>query len=214
MSVDAAQLTDRIEEALRLSETASDDPDIAQSLTDLLKTLQTCQVRTASGFVLCSNVRGPYENQFDVNEKRRRVVCFSRFKLFFSLRHSVIFPLGPLNLVNLQVTTQLLLETQAGKKIRKLAKHSNAAVSQAAAATVSAWKEAVTRETVASTSAGLSCIHVVKRQDAPLQCRDEAWLWPLLFSHSVSKAPSLIIGYDKQPQPKGCVCKSLHDILE
>lgn len=44
MSVDAAQLTDRIEEALRLSEKASDDPDIAQALTDLLKTLQTCKV--------------------------------------------------------------------------------------------------------------------------------------------------------------------------
>ncbi|CAL8471299.1 g10841 [Coccomyxa elongata] len=95
MSVDAAQLTDRIEEALRLSEKASDDPDIAQALTDLLKTLQS-----------------------------------------------------------FQVTTQLLLETQAGKKIRKLAKHSNAAISQAAAATVSSWKEAVTKETVASTSAG------------------------------------------------------------
>lgn len=46
MSVDAAQLTDRIEEALRLSEKALDDPDIAQALTDLLKTLQSFQVRT------------------------------------------------------------------------------------------------------------------------------------------------------------------------
>ena len=45
-----------------------------------------------------------------------------------------------------QVTTQLLVETQAGKKIRKLTKHGNAAVSQAAAAAVAAWKEAVKQE--------------------------------------------------------------------
>lgn len=59
----------------------------------------------------------------------------------------------------LQVTAQLLLETQAGKKIRKLTKHSNAAVSRAAAATVSAWKEAITQETVsqATSSAGVHC---------------------------------------------------------
>ncbi len=73
--------------------------------------------------------------------------------------------------MNLQVTTQLLLETQAGKKIRKLAKHSNAAVSQAAAATVSSWKEAVTKETVASASAGLSCFIVIHK-DAPLQTQN------------------------------------------
>ncbi|KAK9919113.1 hypothetical protein WJX75_009483 [Coccomyxa subellipsoidea] len=94
-AIDAAQLAKRIGEALRLSEKAEDDPDVAQALTELLKDLQTCQV-----------------------------------------------------------TTQLLLETQAGKKIRKLAKHSNAAVSQAAAATVSAWREAVTKETVTGTGAG------------------------------------------------------------
>ncbi len=64
----------------------------------------------------------------------------------------------------LQVTTHLLLETQAGKKIRKLAKHGNAAVSQAAAATVSAWKEAVTKETVNDTPAGARpCLHALIR---------------------------------------------------
>lgn len=44
-AVDAAQLTNRIEEALKLSEKAADDPEVAQALTDLLKDLQTYQVR-------------------------------------------------------------------------------------------------------------------------------------------------------------------------
>jgi hypothetical protein len=46
-----------------------------------------------------------------------------------------------------QVTTQLLVETQAGKKVRKLTKHGNAAVALAAAATVATWKDAVAQET-------------------------------------------------------------------
>ena len=63
-----------------------------------------------------------------------------------------------------QVTTQLLVETQAGKKIRKLTKHSNAAVSQAAAAAVAAWKEAVKQEVGAGGPTGqstmCSCPHL------------------------------------------------------
>ena len=47
---------------------------------------------------------------------------------------------------DMQVTTDLLVSTQAGKKLRKLTKHSNAAVAQAAAAAVAAWKMAVTQE--------------------------------------------------------------------
>ena len=47
---------------------------------------------------------------------------------------------------HMQVTTDLLVSTQAGKKLRKLTKHSNAAVAQAAAAAVAAWKTAVTQE--------------------------------------------------------------------
>ena len=53
-----------------------------------------------------------------------------------------------------QVTTQLLVDTQAGKKIRKLTKHGNAAVSQAAAAAVAAWKEAVKQEVGTGVPAG------------------------------------------------------------
>ena len=58
----------------------------------------------------------------------------------------------------LQVTTQLLVETQAGKKVRKLTKHGNAAIAQAAAATVAAWKEAVAQEATrhGNTGAGLT----------------------------------------------------------
>ena len=47
---------------------------------------------------------------------------------------------------HMQVTTDLLVSTQAGKKLRKLTKHSNVAVAQAAAAAVAAWKTAVTQE--------------------------------------------------------------------
>ena len=47
---------------------------------------------------------------------------------------------------HMQVTTELLVSTQAGKKLRKFTKHSNAAVAQAAAAAVAAWKTAVTQE--------------------------------------------------------------------
>lgn len=46
-TVDAAQLADRIEESLRLSDKAANDPETAQALTELLKNLQTYQVRTS-----------------------------------------------------------------------------------------------------------------------------------------------------------------------
>ena len=47
---------------------------------------------------------------------------------------------------HIQVTTDILVSTQAGKKLKKLTKHSNTAVALAAAATVAAWKASVTQE--------------------------------------------------------------------
>lgn len=41
------------------------------------------------------------------------------------------------------------MSTQAGKKLKRLTKHTNTAVAQAAAATVAAWKTAVTQEITA-----------------------------------------------------------------
>jgi len=63
---------------------------------------------------------------------------------------------------HMQVTTDILISTQAGKKIKKLTKHSNTAVSQAAAATVAAWKSAVTQEVGAQNgaAAGDALTHV------------------------------------------------------
>ena len=49
----------------------------------------------------------------------------------------------------MQVTTEVLVSTQAGKKLKRLTKHTNTAVAQAAAATVAAWKTAVTQEIAA-----------------------------------------------------------------
>ena len=46
----------------------------------------------------------------------------------------------------LQVTTQLLLDTQAGKNIKKLSKHPIPAVAQAANQLVDSWKETIKSE--------------------------------------------------------------------
>ena len=51
-----------------------------------------------------------------------------------------------------QVTTQLLLDSQAGKQIRKLAKHSNADVARAAGQLVDTWKEVIRTESAGITS--------------------------------------------------------------
>ena len=45
-----------------------------------------------------------------------------------------------------QVTTQLLLETQAGKQIKKLIKHSDPAIAKAAGQVVEQWKNTIKSE--------------------------------------------------------------------
>ena len=45
-----------------------------------------------------------------------------------------------------QITTPLLLETQAGKAVRKLKKHGNPAIAEAAGATVQTWMGRVAAE--------------------------------------------------------------------
>jgi TFIIS helical bundle-like domain len=45
-----------------------------------------------------------------------------------------------------QVTTQLLKDTAAGKKVRKLAKHGNSDIVAAATSVIEAWKETVRKE--------------------------------------------------------------------
>ena len=62
---------------------------------------------------------------------------------------------------HIQVTTDILVSTQAGKKLKKLTKHSNTAVALAAAATVAAWKASVTQEVAeqnGSAGAALLCL--------------------------------------------------------
>lgn len=45
-----------------------------------------------------------------------------------------------------QVTTQVLMDSNAGKLVRRLTKHANASVASAAGSVVSSWKEAIARE--------------------------------------------------------------------
>ncbi|KIY92540.1 hypothetical protein MNEG_15422, partial [Monoraphidium neglectum] len=52
------------------------------------------------------------------------------------------------------VTAALLKETEAGKRVNKLTKHSVAAISAAAVAVVQAWKECVKKEQEAKGSGG------------------------------------------------------------
>ena len=53
-----------------------------------------------------------------------------------------------------QVTTRLLLDTQAGKRIKRLGSHKDPAVSQAAAKVVAAWKQTVKQEQLQTSASG------------------------------------------------------------
>lgn len=53
---------------------------------------------------------------------------------------------GLQSLQSFQVNTELLTETQAGKKIRKLTKHSHADIAQAAKQLIDTWKDCVRQE--------------------------------------------------------------------
>ncbi len=50
------------------------------------------------------------------------------------------------SLQSFDVNTQLLAETQAGKKIRKLTKHDDSSIAEAAKSLVAKWKECVRLE--------------------------------------------------------------------
>ena len=50
------------------------------------------------------------------------------------------------SLQSLEVTTQLLSETQVGKKIRKLTKHTDAGIAEASKIVLAKWKECVRQE--------------------------------------------------------------------
>ena len=50
----------------------------------------------------------------------------------------------------MQVTTKQLVDSQAGKRIKKLASHENSDVAAAAAKVVAAWKQLVKQEQLQS----------------------------------------------------------------
>ena len=50
------------------------------------------------------------------------------------------------SLQSVEVTTQLLSETEAGKKIRKLTKHRDAGIAEASKSVLAKWKECVRQE--------------------------------------------------------------------
>mmetsp|Transcript_8328 Transcript_8328/g.17810 ORF Transcript_8328/g.17810 Transcript_8328/m.17810 type:complete len:315 (+) Transcript_8328:22-966(+) len=55
----------------------------------------------------------------------------------------------------LKVTADLLMKTDAGKKVKKLCKHSSSTIKQAAAATVESWKECVKQNSKSSSEAAV-----------------------------------------------------------
>lgn len=62
-------------------------------------------------------------------------------------QHDLQTALSNLNsLQSMEVTTQLLSETQVGKKIRKLTKHSDAGIAEASKTLLAKWKECVRQE--------------------------------------------------------------------
>ena len=72
------------------------------------------------------------------------------------------------SLQNVEVTTELLAESQVGKKIRKLTKHENEGIAEAAKALVAKWKECVRQEQEEQAKHATSC-------KCPLLClTDEA----------------------------------------
>ena len=52
------------------------------------------------------------------------------------------------------MSTKLLMETQAGKKVKKLASHSDPGVASAAGSVLAAWKEVVKQEQLQTPSPG------------------------------------------------------------
>lgn len=62
-------------------------------------------------------------------------------------RHDLQTALSNLHsLQSMEVTTQLLSETQVGKKIRTLTKHSDAEIAEASKVVLANWKECVRQE--------------------------------------------------------------------
>ena len=61
---------------------------------------------------------------------------------------------GLQSLQSFQVNTELLSETQAGKKVRKLTKHSNEDIAQAAQQLIASWKDCVRQEQEQEAGAG------------------------------------------------------------
>ena len=53
----------------------------------------------------------------------------------------------------------MLLDTQAGKKIKRLASHKEAAIAEAAAGVVATWKQTVKQEQLQTSASGLALGH-------------------------------------------------------
>lgn len=79
------------------------------------------------------------------------------------------------SLQSMEVTTQLLSETQVGKKIRKLTKHSDAGIAEAAKTVLAKWKECVRHEQEGqskrpSDCESMSLLATCRLADAVLEC--------------------------------------------
>ena len=66
------------------------------------------------------------------------------------------------SLQSFDVNTQLLAETQAGKKIRKLTKHDDSSIAEAAKSLVAKWKECVRLEQEEHTKGTSNCKNTLR----------------------------------------------------
>ncbi len=88
-----------------------------------------------------------------------------------------------------QVTTQVLMDSNAGKLVRRLTKHANASVASAAGSVVSSWKEAIAREQraalgdAAGMPAGPLPGHPADRRSTPVLRALPHFLW-VMYSRS------------------------------
>ena len=77
---------------------------------------------------------------------------------------------GLQSLQSFQVNTDLLTETQAGKKVRKLTKHSNEDIAKAAKQLIDTWKDCVRQEQETQALDGESCCNTDKANSVQLFC--------------------------------------------
>jgi hypothetical protein len=102
------------------------------------------------------------------------------------------------------ITADLLAKTGAGKRVKKLEKHTSKKVASEAAATVAAWKECVRKEQAAASGSGggASKPREGSQPDSEAPSAGESGSQPANGS-TLSKAPSNRLMLDRDPEKSG-----------